>query len=177
MANTDTITTFLNVFISGNTGARKAQDIVNLFCEDGQDNWGNPIPTVGITDHGPQFVNVADVALLFTSLFHSFPNITLQPAVIPHGPPNYPPFLFSPEAAPPYAYAPPTVGLQTTLTTGPFVAPWFHQSGDRHHSPPLSPITPNPGVQGVTIPPAAFSPSTTARKSCSLRSIWTAIDS
>ena len=86
------------------------------------------------------------------SLFHSFPNIALQPAAIPNAPPHYPPFLFSPAAAPPYAYAPPTIGLQTTLTTGPFVAPWFHQSGDPHHSPPLSPITPNPGVPGVTIP-------------------------
>ncbi len=152
MANTDTITAFLNVFTSGNTSASKVQDIVNLFCGDGQDSWGNPIPAVGITDHGPQFLNVAGVTLLFTSLFHSFPNIALQPAAIPNAPPHYPPFLFSPAAAPPYAYAPPTIGLQTTLTTGPFVAPWFQQPGDPHHSPPLSPITPNPGVPGVTIP-------------------------
>ena len=69
MANTDTITAFLNVFTSGNTSASKVQDIVKLFCGDGQDSWGNPIPAVGITDHGPQFLNVAGVTLLFTEPF------------------------------------------------------------------------------------------------------------
>lgn len=152
MANTDKITSFLNVFTSGKTSANKVTDLVNLFCGDGHDGWGNTIPAVGITDHGPQFLNVAGVTLLFTSLFNSFPNIALQPAVIPHAPPHYPPFLLSPSVAPPYAYAPPTIGLQTTLTTGPFVAPWFPHSGDLHYSPPLSPITPNPGVPGATIP-------------------------
>lgn len=70
----------------------------------------------------------------------------------PPSPPNYPPFLFSPSAAPPYAYVPPTIGLQTTLITGPLKKPWFPNAGDPHHSPPLSPIAGNLGAPGVTIP-------------------------
>jgi hypothetical protein len=152
MANYDQITAFLNVFTSGKSSHDKVQDLVNLFCGNGNDNWGNPIPAVGITDHGPQFINVAGITLLFSSLFDSFPNIVLQAANIANAPPNYPPFLFSPSAAPPYAYTPPTIGLQTTLVTGPLKKPWFPNAGDPHHSPPLSPIAGNLGAPGVTIP-------------------------
>jgi hypothetical protein len=157
--NTGTITTFLNVFTGPYTPPQKATAIVALFCANGTDTWGNPIPSVGITQHGPNFTgkqpasgpilpNTIDA--LFKALFASFPNISVVPASLQppyHQPPNYPPFLSSVNP-----YAPPTVALQTTVSTGPYVFQWGPPGAPP--SPPLSNIPPTPSLSGSI--PACF---------------------
>jgi hypothetical protein len=70
---------------------------------------------------------------------------SLQPPY--HQPPNYPPFLSS--TAP---YAPPTVALQTTISTGPYQQKWGPTGAPP--SPPLSNIPATPGLSGSI--PACF---------------------
>jgi len=152
MANIDTVQALFAVFASGNSSAKKASDLKDLFCDDSNDNWGNPIPVVGITDHDPSFIGKDDILALFQELFASFPSISLDLATLANRtmPPNFPPYLYSDNA-----YAPPTIGVQATLSTGPFRKKWF-PSGNPHHSPPLSDITPNPAHPTQTTLPAAL---------------------
>jgi hypothetical protein len=154
VANTDTINKFISVFTAAQTPVQKAQSLVDLFCPNSADAWGAPIPSVGITDHGPHFTGKQipntpilprTINVLFNRLLTSFPNISLAPAAAPHPPPDFPPFLSSPNA-----YAPPTIAYQTNLITGPYHAKWF-APGDPNYSPPLSDIPANPSAS-VTIP-------------------------
>jgi hypothetical protein len=159
MANTDTITSFLNVFTGPYTPAQKATEIVALFCANGVDTWGNPIPSVGITQHGPNFTRKQPTSgpilpdtidVLFQALFASFPNVSVVPASLQapyHQPPNYPPFLSSATS-----YAPPTIALQTTVGTGPYQKQWAPTGAPP--SPPLSNIPATPGLSGSI--PACF---------------------
>jgi hypothetical protein len=154
VANTDTINSFIAVFTAVLTADQKAQALVDLFCPNGADAWGNPIPSVGITDHGPHFVGKQiphmpilpkTIDVLFGQLFKSFPNISLAPASVPQPPQNYPPFLSSAN------YAPPTIAYQTNLITGPYKARWFSPTDPNNYSPPMSNAPPNASAS-VTVP-------------------------
>jgi hypothetical protein len=152
-SNADAVDAFIQVFVSGKNSAGKIADLIGLFCKD--DAKTPTIPTVGITDHGPNFTGVDDITDLFTQIFTSFPNILLQYASFPNAPKNYPPLLYSDDK-----YTPPTIAVQTTLVTGPYVADWFkHPSGGSkkkdHFSPPLSNISHIPGKPASTTIPVA----------------------
>jgi hypothetical protein len=98
----------------------------DVFCKE---DASRKIPSVGITEHGPQYVGTAQVAELFRQLFTTFPDLTL--AALPGAP-----WLESPPK-----HAPKTVGIQTVLA-GTHLAKWFPQ-GHQFYSPPLSNIHPD----------------------------------
>ncbi|HEY1943862.1 MAG TPA: hypothetical protein VGH40_17260 [Roseiarcus sp.] len=87
------------------------------------------VPSVGITEHGPQYVGKAHVAELFQQLFTTFPDLTLTPLAGA-------PWLESPGGD-----SPRTVGVQAVLA-GRHHAKWFPQ-GHQFYSPPLSNIHPD----------------------------------
>ena len=154
MANTDTINKFISVFTAAQTPVQKAQSLVDLFCPNSADAWAPPIPSVGITDHGPHFTgkqipNTPILPRTINVLFNRlltwfFPNISLAPAVAPHRRRTFHLFLSSTNA-----YAPPTIYYQTNLITGPYHAKWFARG--TQIAPPLSDIPANPSAS-VTIP-------------------------
>ena len=129
------LTTFFSVFNPGANAHATIQqklDILmnNVFCID--DANGNP--GVGITQHGPQFMGATKVRALFQQLFTTFPDVwwaksRTHPAITPV------PRLYSNDN-----YAPPTIGVQTTLW-GTHKKPWFQD--DTNYSLPLSAIKPN----------------------------------
>ena len=93
----------------------------HVFCAD-----TGTLPCVGITDYGPQFIGAPDVQRLFTQLFTSFPDLSMNPTP--------PPTRF-------YSTDQTGISIQATLA-GTQVAEWFPK-GDAHYSPPLSGITPD----------------------------------
>lgn len=108
-----------------------------VFCGDDPQN---KIPSVGITDHGPQFIGQQQVSDLFQQLFRSFPDLALTP--LPGAP-----RLYSPGD-----YLPKTIGIQVTLT-GTHLERWF-QRPNPHFSPPLSDIHPDK-LQFMSVPACA----------------------
>jgi len=102
------------------------QDTNNLmnkvFCPD---NAPLGIPSVGLTDEGPQFVGAAEVQGLFQQLFVSFPDITLTQLYER---------LYS-------KVGPTRIAFQARIRARQD-QPWF-QKGDPHFSPPISDIVPD----------------------------------
>jgi hypothetical protein len=144
-ALTNFITTFSAPITAGNPIATKVTNLQNLFAADS----GGPPPTapgVGIASHGPNFTSQADIGILFTRLFTSFPDLTLKEK---QGFPR----LYSLDA---FAGLP-TIGTATTLQ-GTFQSAWFPKvKGQKdtvsHYSKPLSDIIPNAGsFQSTKIP-------------------------
>jgi len=135
----DTLTKFFAIFAGGGSPDQKTADLVALFCAD----TGNPTaaPAVGITHHGPNFVGVAQVTLLWRQFFTAFQDFMFSPAklTLPGYPDDVPaPRLYSKHDFP-RADAPiPIIGVQCFLS-GDHVGPWFQ--GD-HASLPLSGIRP-----------------------------------
>jgi hypothetical protein len=70
-ANNKTLSDFFTA-----VGQQSVANVLALFSLD----IGNPptIPGVGITSHGPNFEGHADITVLFTRLFASFPDLTLK---------------------------------------------------------------------------------------------------
>jgi hypothetical protein len=150
----ETLTAFFDVFTSGDPGATKVDDLMDLFCLNGNDPQGNlAIPSVGIGHHGPDFIGVTDVESLWTQfLVKSFQNFMFAPAniVLQHGL-IAPPRLYSNDDYPTQSAPIPMIGVQCTLS-GDFFDLWFQppQKGSSlpdHSSNPLSGIKmkpPNP---------------------------------
>ena len=113
----------------------------NVFCPDNPPK--NPtIPSVGITDHGPNFTGAAEITTLFQQLFNSFnPPQPLQPGQLALAITQYPNAtgrLYSPDNQPT------TIGIRAILQ-GTYVQPWFQKDKkkkdkDSHYSKPLSDI-------------------------------------
>jgi hypothetical protein len=126
----DTLAEYFRVLNDASSGTGVYHDVDHLmkrvFCPD---NTSKKIPSVGITDHGPQFIGAPHVKTLFTQLFTTFPNLSLDPE------PNAP-YLYSPSNYPTL-----TIAIQTTLR-GTHDKEWFPK-GDPHYSPPLSDIHPD----------------------------------
>jgi hypothetical protein len=142
-------TAFFNVFTSGHSDATKINDLMTLFCLDGEnDAGGNPtIPSVGIAHHGPDFKGVVDVTDLWSHfLGQSFHNFMFAPSdlMLPgqHFNPIPPPRLYSSPTYPTQAAPIPMIGIQCALS-GDFFADWFQNPP--HNSNPLSGIHPVPG--------------------------------
>jgi hypothetical protein len=127
MSNDTTLDTFFEVL--NDTNSAHYQDVAyllkNVFCADTPAATPK-FPSAGITGHGPQFVGVKHIEILFNELFTSFSGFTSTP--LPGAP-----RLYSPDGA--------TIGIQTTLT-GAHVAQWFGKNGP-FQSPPLSNIIPD----------------------------------
>ena len=111
----------------------------NVFCPD---NSAKKIPSVGITDHGPNFTLAADITTLFQQLFTSFnPPSPLQPGQLALAITQYPSAagrLYSPDNQPT------TIGVRA-IFEGTYVQPWFQKDKskkdkDSHYSKPLSDI-------------------------------------
>lgn len=101
----------------------------SVFCPDNKAaNQKERLPTVGITDHGPNFYGEADVAGLWKQVFTTWHDFALTPIA---GSPR----LYSPESQ---SGAPRKIAIQTWLT-GTHHENWFGV-GHPHHSPPLSDI-------------------------------------
>lgn len=101
----------------------------SVFCPD--NNAANPkdrLPTVGITDHGPNFYGQADVTDLWKQVFTTWPDFALTPVA---GCPR----LYSPDSG---SGAPRKIAIQAWLT-GTQQGNWF-PAGHAHYSPPLSDI-------------------------------------
>jgi hypothetical protein len=120
--------------------AKVATIVPVFFCTDAM----GP-PSVGITSHGPNFVSVTAVTLLFNQLFTSFPDLTLTEQN------GYTPRLYS-------ATGTPTISVTTTLQ-GSYQSLWFSKDKnkkdkDSHFSKPLSDIAPQPKSPQTTSIPA-----------------------
>ena len=134
-SNNQMLDSFFGVFdpASGTYGPNNITPVLinNVFCPN--DNANNPtVPGVGITDHGPNFIGVAEVTKLFTQLFTSFPDLALTQV------PNSAGRLYSRDGQPT------TIGIRATFS-GTFTQPWFlkdrtKKDKDSHYSKPLSDI-------------------------------------
>ncbi len=136
MSNNDTLNAFFEI-INDDTST-KHHDVRQLTSQVfSAENPRQKIPSVGVTDHGPQYVGTADVAELFQKLFAAFPEMTLEPL---RGAPH----LYSNDKN--------TIAVQTTLK-GRHHAEWF-PPGHKFYSPPLSTIHPDK-VHVMDIPACA----------------------
>ena len=139
MANTDTITQFLDTINNAGNGNYHNPDyIVNQFFSGD----GGGYPLIAVTEHGapagPAFHGAQKIKKFFRRLFNAFPDIAFAP-LIP-GPPLL--FLTSADGN--------TIALQTTIG-GHHQDWWFPLADqDNYHSLPLSNIPPNDGV--ISIP-------------------------
>jgi hypothetical protein len=143
-----TLDLFFSVFTanSGPGTYKNVNTLINsVFCAD---NAAAGIPWVGIAHHGPQFRGATAVRGLYDQIFKSFPDIwwgasTSAPAQTTAPVPPVPPAprLYSNDA-----WAPPTVGVQTTLV-GTFQQAWFQDPA--RYSLPLSAITPSKNPTNV----------------------------
>jgi hypothetical protein len=93
-------------------------------------------PNVGLTTGGPQFTGQNNIGILFTHLFHCFPDIVFAPA---NG-------LRLTDGN--------TIGIEATLSTGkqPVGRQW---APGGHASPPMSPIVPDGQHQSQNLPVCA----------------------
>jgi hypothetical protein len=136
-----TLDKFFSVFdASSGAGTYKNVDILmnNVFCADN----GAGLPWVGIASHGAQFRGAAAVRGLYGQIFTSFPDIWWGPSTT--YPPTDVPRLYSNDA-----WAPPTVGVQTTMI-GTLQQPWFQNPS--HYSLPLSGIAVNKPPKATNTP-------------------------
>jgi hypothetical protein len=139
--NDQTLDEFFAVFASHKSAAEKVAALMHLFCAD---HPRAKTPAVGITDHGHNFIGVAEVRLLFHSLFASFPDLEWAPVQL-----SFPglaagvkaPRLYSRDDYPSQAKPVHVIGIQTNLS-GTHTHPWFPDPKDKHHSSPLSDIEP-----------------------------------
>jgi hypothetical protein len=98
--------------------------LTNVFCPNDPSHL---IPSVGLTDYGPQFVGAPEVGVLFRRLFVTFKDFKLEQLV---GPPRY----YDDKAKIT------AIVIQARLS-GTHTGPWFPK-GNPHYSPPLSDIDP-----------------------------------
>jgi len=152
-ANNTAITNFITAFnapLHANpTPVQIQAKVATLLLLFSPDAVAPVVPSVGITNHGWNFQLVAGVTLLFTQLFTSFPDLTLneENGVTPR--------LYSLDS---YAGLP-TISVTTSLR-GSYLNAWFPKTGaadsSSHYSKPLSDIAPqanNPQVlKGRGIP-------------------------
>jgi hypothetical protein len=138
MATDDTVSAFFSTIASFTAGTSDTPTTVNtlintIFCP--ADNSTNPpSPSVGITTHGPNFIGVPDVTLLFTQLFSSFPDISLTEV-------NKKRRMDSRNGAPAVMIATPTY-LQGTYSVKWFAKDPSKKDSESHYSKPLSDIIP-----------------------------------
>lgn len=135
-SNNAAIDNFFKYFV-----AASEANLLGLFTADAP---GPPqIPSVGIANHGANFIGSADVKALFDRLFSSFPDLTLKEVDKTRR-------LYSLDSYTGYQ----TVGAQATLK-GTFQKMWFPKvpgtaDSASHYSKPLSDIAPNQGNYLVT---------------------------
>ena len=116
--------------VSQNVGAMQGLFVQNTPV-------ANPIyPNVGLTTGGPQFTGQAAIHVLFTHLFHVFPDIVFAPA---NG-------LRLTDGN--------TIGIEATLSTGkqPHGRQWLPGG---NASPPMSPVVPDGNHQVQNLPVCA----------------------
>jgi hypothetical protein len=130
-AKNNALNTFFEVFRHGSPtyGPAHVPDLMqSVFSRN---------PSVGITDHGPNFKGATDVETLFDTIFIAFPEIwwteTLTQPGLAH--PILAPRLYSLDT-----FATPTIGVQSTFV-GTHKGDWFQHTGAKdHYSLPLSAI-------------------------------------
>jgi hypothetical protein len=131
-----TLDRFFSVF-TANSGAGTYRNVnilmTDVFCADN----GAGLPWVGIARHGPQFRGAAQVRGLYEQIFRSFPDIWWGEST------TYPDLTRVPRLYSNDAWAPPTIGVQTTMV-GTLQEPWFPDDQDPRFSLPLS------GIQRAT---------------------------
>jgi hypothetical protein len=136
MSYAQTIATFFKVVgpIGGGTEWQVVSIMQGLFVPDDPKRGGPP--NVGLTTGGPQFQGQANIGVLFTHLFHCFPDMVFAPA---NG-------LRLADGK--------TIAIEATLSTGihPAGRPWA-PSG--HVSPPISNIIPSGANQVQNLPVCA----------------------
>ena len=144
-ATNQTVDNFFGVVdstLGGNYGD-VAYLVNSVFCPD---DLPNPTrPSVGITDHGPNFIGKQEIRGLFTQLFTSFPTLRIQQI------PNSQGRFFSRDGQTT------AIGIRATFS-GEYQAPWFKKDkgkGDKksHYSKPLSDIAiHSASLMSTTIP-------------------------
>jgi hypothetical protein len=119
MANSDTLTAFLRALNDRKLPRRQKIDkLMELFCED-RTAGKRRFPCLGITDHGPAFVQRHDIEGFFDQLFRTFPDMTWTPV------PNSPHLTSTHD-----------IGIQMDVK-GKHSEGWYPK-GHSHHSMPLS---------------------------------------
>ena len=109
-------------------GTHNVAGIQNLFVLDSK---GSPYPNVGLTTGGPQFQFQKGIAILFTALFASFPDLVFSRA----------------NALQPTDGN--TIAVEAILDTGPHAAKWAPKGAPI--SPPIQLIDPKGGGSNLPV--------------------------